>query len=83
MPKSSLETHGLVFHEERFKAAGPLGIFGHGRMYPSAIVPVGNPQRYPAGAEPSENSFDLQNPAPRNLKTAVQFLPPVAATLVP
>ena len=35
-----LETHGLVFHEEQFLAAGPLGRLGHGRDYPSALVPM-------------------------------------------
>jgi outer membrane protein TolC len=60
-----LETHGLVFAEERFRAAGPLGIFGHGRLYPEALIPVGSPQRYPGSGEASENSFDLRNPATR------------------
>jgi outer membrane protein TolC len=63
-----LETHGLVFYEERFRAAGPLGILGHGRLYPSAEPPVGSPQRYPAMDEPAENFFDLRNPAPRDSK---------------
>lgn len=60
-----LETHGLVFYEERIRTAGPLGILGHGRLYPSAEVPVGSPQRYPGTDEPAENAFDLRNPAPR------------------
>ena len=63
-----LDTHGLVFVDERFRAAGPLGILGHGRLYPSAEVPVGSPQRYPATDEPAENAFDLRNPAPRDAK---------------
>jgi outer membrane protein TolC len=73
-----LETHGLVFHEERFRAAGPLLLPKHDRLYPSAIVPVGFPNLYPAKNEPAENSFDLRNPAPRNLKGTVQFLTPIA-----
>jgi outer membrane protein TolC len=60
-----LETHGLVFFEERTRAAGPLGILGHDRLYPSALVPTGTPQRYPGSGEPSENAFDLKSPAPR------------------
>ena len=60
-----LETHGLVFSEERFRAAGPLGIFGHGRLYPSAMPPGGYPERYPGTGQPAENVFDLTNPAPR------------------
>jgi outer membrane protein TolC len=63
-----LETHGLVFHEEQFLAAGPLGRLGHGRDYPSALVPTGSPNRYPGTANPSENTFDLKNPAPRETK---------------
>lgn len=62
-----LETHGLVFTEERFRAAGPLGIFGHGRWYPAAVPPAGSTTRYPANpkGEPAENYFDLRNPAER------------------
>jgi outer membrane protein TolC len=60
-----LETHGLVFSEERFRAAGPLGICGHGRLYPAAVPPAGHPQRYPSSGQPAENAFDLTNPAPR------------------
>lgn len=60
-----LETHGLVFSEERFRAAGPLGLFGHCRLYPSAVVPGGYPERYPGMGQPAENVFDLTNPAPR------------------
>jgi outer membrane protein TolC len=62
-----LETHGLVFYEERFRAAGPLGLFGHGRWYPKALPPTGSPHRYPANPrqEPAENYFDLRHPAER------------------
>lgn len=56
-----LETHGMVFYEERFRAAGPLL---RERCYPSAIFTTGDPTRYPGGVEPSENSFDLRNPNP-------------------
>jgi outer membrane protein TolC len=76
-----LDTHGLVFYEERFKAAGPLGILGHGQMYPYAEVPAGSPQRYPGTGKPSENAFDLTNPAPREEKPPEKLpekLPPPA-----
>jgi outer membrane protein TolC len=63
-----LETHGLVFSEERFRAAGPLLLPKCDRLYPSAVVPVGSPERYPGTGEPAENSFDLRNPAPRSTK---------------
>ncbi|MBX7103289.1 MAG: TolC family protein [Gemmataceae bacterium] len=57
-----LETHGLVFAEERFRMAGPLG-WSHCRDYPKALPPGGEPQKYPSTGEPGENSFDLKNPA--------------------
>jgi outer membrane protein TolC len=69
-----LETHGLVFNEERFRAAGPLSVLGHDRCYPSALVPTGASHRYPDTGEPAENAFDLRNPAPRDPKP--QELPP-------
>jgi outer membrane protein TolC len=57
-----LETHGLVFHEERFQAAGPLGVCGHERDYPSALPATARPTRYPPTDEPGENAFDLKKP---------------------
>ncbi len=68
-----LETHGLVFVEERFRAAGPLR--GHDRLYPFAQPPAGSPQQYPGTGEPSENSFDLQNPVQRDKKPPLEELP--------
>jgi outer membrane protein TolC len=56
-----LETHGLVFNEERFAAAGPLGKH-HPVGYPAATPPTGDPKRYPPTSEPGENAFDLQKP---------------------
>ena len=63
-----LETHGLLFNEERFRAAGPLLLPCFDRLYPMAEVPVGSPHHYPDSGEPAENSFDLRNPAPREAK---------------
>lgn len=68
-----LDSHGLVFHEERFRAAGPLL---HGRLYPSAIVPVGSPQRYPDSGAPSENSFNLGVSGSEKLEMP-RFLAPI------
>jgi outer membrane protein TolC len=69
-----LETHGLVFAEERFRAAGPL-LF-RDRLYPFAQPPVGSPlQLYPGTGEPAENSFDLKNPVQRDKKPAEEELP--------
>lgn len=72
-----LETHGLVFFEERFRAAGPLGIFGPGRLYPSAIVPTGAPTQYPPTSGRSEDAFNLRSPSPRGPEPIrPQFAPP-------
>jgi hypothetical protein len=62
-----LETHGLVFNEERFRAAGPLGVCGPDVFYPASVKPGGVPSRYPGDPknEPGENSFNLRNPAER------------------
>jgi outer membrane protein TolC len=68
-----LETHGLVFAEERFKAAGPL--LCKDRDYPFAQPPTGSPHQYPGTGEPAENTFDLQNPAERDGKQDREELP--------
>jgi outer membrane protein TolC len=68
-----LETHGLVFAEERFRAAGPL--LCRDRSYPFAQPPVGAPQLYPGTDAPSENSFDLRSPALRDEKPVTEELP--------
>ncbi len=72
-----LETHGLVFTEERSRAAGPLGIFGPGRCYPKATPPAGSPTGYPANSkgEPAENYFDLRNPAERPARPRLELQP--------
>lgn len=70
-----LETHGLFFQEERTRFAGPLLL--RKRAYPSAIRPEGTPNIRPGGAHPSEQFFDLREPAPRDMKTNGKLLPPV------
>jgi outer membrane protein TolC len=69
-----LETHGLIFAEERFRAAGPL--LCKEPLYPAAHPAYGQPRQYPGTGSPSENSFDLRNPAPRETKPADEELPP-------
>jgi outer membrane protein TolC len=78
-----LETHGLVFTEERFRAAGPLGILGHERLYPAAEIPVGAPHLYPGTGEPAENSFDLRNPVLRDTKPPEELPNPKALKRLP
>jgi outer membrane protein TolC len=66
-----LETHGLVFFEETYRSIGPLGIPGHGRMYPEALIPTGSSELYPSTGQPAENAFDLQKPDIRDSKGPV------------
>jgi len=68
-----LETHGLVFYEERFRAAGPLVY--RDRLYPYAQPPVGSPQLYPATAAPAEDAFDLRSPIQRSSRPPDEELP--------
>ena len=57
-----LETHGLVFVEERFAAAGPLVKHEPVRDYPRDLKPTGEPTQYPSSGGPGENAFDLTKP---------------------
>ncbi len=54
-----LETHGLVFNEERFRAAGPFGFMK--RTYPGPVQVEGEPTRYPA-REPRDNALGVKKP---------------------
>ncbi len=67
-----LETHGLVFNEERFRAAGPIPC--RERLYPEATVAGGVPQFTPGSDQPSEEVFDLKKPDWRNARP-VEALP--------
>lgn len=78
-----LETHGVVFFEERFRAAGPLGLLGHQRFYPEALRPVGAPALYPGKGEPAENYFDLRNPVQRSPEENVPPAPPAPRPSTP
>jgi hypothetical protein len=63
-----LETHGLVFVEERFQAAGPLCLPSHDRAYSKDLMPTGEPTQYPGTSSPAENAFDLKRPTDRPAK---------------
>lgn len=57
-----LETHGIFFYEDRFCTLGPLWMFPNRcRFYPRDIHPGNNADIYPAGDEPAENFFDLDD----------------------
>jgi hypothetical protein len=57
-----LETHGLVFIEERFQAVGPLCHVEHMREYSRDLRPTGEPTQYPDSGRPGEDRFDLTRP---------------------
>jgi outer membrane protein TolC len=65
-----LETHGLVFVEERFQSFGPWIKHEHQREYPQDLKPVGEPKQFPPTPEPSENTFDLKRPQLPRVKPA-------------
>jgi outer membrane protein TolC len=52
-----LESHGIRFYEERYAAAGPLGIYGPTRCYPRAQRMSANESRYPEAASPVDEQF--------------------------
>lgn len=60
-----LETHGVRFFEERFRAIGPLTRIAPPRAYPRAMAPTPNQPMYQSGNQPSENSFNLRDPVTR------------------
>ena len=78
-----LETHGLVFVEERLRAAGPLVVPSHDRLYPASQPPTGNPQLYPSTGAPSEDSFNLKNPDPRQAPPGDKPTPPALPGTMP
>ncbi len=70
-----LETHGVFLYEDRFCSLGPLWICpNRGKLYPEAIVPGDNVDRYEAGDEPAEQFFNLDD-YPRRLPPVDEPLP--------
>ena len=63
-----LETHGLVFVEERFKAVGPLCLPGHERLYSKDLMPTGEPTKFPSSGQAGEHMFELKDPTERPAK---------------
>jgi hypothetical protein len=59
-----LETHGVRFTEEQFNSIGPHGRCFEDECYPKDLRPTQNSQRYEAGSEAAENTFDLDDFAP-------------------
>lgn len=55
-----LETHGVVFFEERFGSIGPLGRLARDVCYPMDHRPSNNGERYSVSDRPAEDKFDLK-----------------------
>jgi len=72
-----LETHDVFFYEERYASLGPLGCTGRNKCYPRANRPTDNADLYPAGDEPSEEFFDLQDPLRGQGRRRRAVLPPL------
>jgi outer membrane protein TolC len=68
-----LETHGIVFYEERFGSIGPLGRFFEDKCYPKATRPTANTDMYPNFDKPAEEKFDLVPPP--NLRDELPGIP--------
>lgn len=56
-----LETHGVVFVEERYGSIGPLGRIFPDACYPESLRPSDNESRYPISDEAAEQSFNLRS----------------------
>lgn len=69
-----LETHGIVFVEERYGSIGPLGRMFPDACYPSSLRPTDNEPRYPIADDPAEQSFDLRS-APSFQEVTPRLLP--------
>jgi outer membrane protein TolC len=57
-----LESHGVRFVEERFRAIGPLGRCADMPCYPKAVVPEPNAPKYPTANEPAETALEREKP---------------------
>lgn len=57
-----LQSHNVVFFEERFRSIGPLGRLGDDECYPRSLPPSSSVARYDGGTRPSEDNFDLEEP---------------------
>ncbi len=68
-----LETHGVVFYEEKSGWVGPLGHFVEDVCYPKDMRPSQNSDRYPISDKPAEDAFDLQPPT--NLRDRLPNVP--------
>ncbi len=68
-----LETHGVIFYEERYGSIGPLGRFFPDQCYPQDMRPTPNNDFYETTDEPAEEKFDLKSPP--NLRDRLKGVP--------
>ncbi len=68
-----LETHGVIFYEERYGSIGPLGQFFADQCYPQDMRPTPNNDFYETSDEPAEEKFDLKSPP--NLREKLKGIP--------
>jgi outer membrane protein TolC len=77
-----LETHGVHFFEDRYRAISPLGRCAPRAWYPASIPPSPNAPIYPVGNEPAERALERERPtlnAPEEpTLPQPRLLPPVA-----
>ncbi|MEX1027756.1 MAG: TolC family protein [Candidatus Paceibacterota bacterium] len=65
-----LQTHSVFFFEERFRSIGPLGRLANGQCYPRSQPPSASVTRYEGGMQPSEESFNLEDPVAKSKDAA-------------
>ncbi len=70
-----LESHGIVFFEERFQSIGPLGRLGKDHCYPRSQPSNAAVDRYEAGDQPSEEYFGLEDPVDRDVLNEIEAEP--------
>lgn len=78
-----LDTHGIVFNEERFLSIGPWGRKYERECYPLSLRPGENTERYENGNQAAEKFFDLDDIPKRRLNQDGQALPPPSVPLSP
>ena len=56
-----LESHGIVFNEERYGSIGPRGRLFADECYPQQLRPGNYIDHYPDSGNPAESTFDLKD----------------------
>lgn len=78
-----LDTHGIVFSEERFLSIGPWGRKYERECYPLSLRPGENTTRYVDSNSAAEKSFDLDDIPKRRINQNGQTLPPPSVPMNP